>query len=236
MIPHCGTPAISRLPACTLPAVGPWAAPSFPSLPHSIMEDHGRSWKRDLRLTHKSKITRRGFSGAARNRNHAGQTVFSKVLISGTGHPGDTPHRVCIGRHIGAFQYDGAHPGIACEKVQKSLVDLRGDGVPQEELSLLAGQGHLQCRDFNALIAHTTIVFMWYMFVAYNCRLEIDQRTFGELFYACCDKIRDISFIESLNRILSLAVNQLNRLETFCEKAVQAFFETVIEAALFVQL
>ncbi|TKB06024.1 transposase [Desulforhopalus sp. IMCC35007] len=28
----------------------------------------------------------------------------------------------------------------------------------------------IQCRDFDALIAHTTIVFMRHMFVAYNCR------------------------------------------------------------------
>jgi hypothetical protein len=90
----------------------------------------------------------------------------------------------------------------------------------------------IQCRDFDALIAHTTIVFMRYMFVAYNCRRETDQRTFGELFYACCDELRDISFIESLYRVLTFAVNQLQALETFCEKTVQMFFGTIIDAAL----
>ena len=90
----------------------------------------------------------------------------------------------------------------------------------------------IQCRDFDALIAHTTIVFMRYMFVAYNCRCETDQRTFGDLFYACCDELRDISFIESLYRILTLAVFQLLALGTFCEKTIQIFFDTLIEAAL----
>ena len=90
----------------------------------------------------------------------------------------------------------------------------------------------IQCRDFDALIAHTTIVFMRYMFVTYNCRRETDHRTFGDLFYACCDELRDISFIEALYRILTLAVHQLQVLETFCEKTIQMFFETLMEAAL----
>ena len=63
----------------------------------------------------------------------------------------------------------------------------------------------IQCRDFDALIAHTTIVFMRYMFLAYHCRMETDHCTFGDLFYACCDEVADISFIEALCRILTLA-------------------------------
>jgi hypothetical protein len=35
-------------------------------------------------------------------------------------------------------------------------------------------------------IAHTTIVFMRYMFLAYQCRMETDYRTFGDLFYGGC--------------------------------------------------
>jgi hypothetical protein len=90
----------------------------------------------------------------------------------------------------------------------------------------------IQCRDFDALIAHTTIVFMRYMFLAYQCRLETDHRTFGQLFYACCDEVGDISFIEALYRILTLAAERLRKLGTFCEKTATAFFDTVIDAAL----
>jgi len=46
----------------------------------------------------------------------------------------------------------------------------------------------IQCRDFDALIAHTSIVFMRYMFLAYQCRMENDHRTFGDLFYAVKDR------------------------------------------------
>ena len=90
----------------------------------------------------------------------------------------------------------------------------------------------IQCRDYDVLIAHTTIVFMRYMFLAYQCRLETDRRTFGQLFYACCDEVSDISFIEALYRILTLATERLRKLGTFCEKTATAFFNSVMEASL----
>jgi hypothetical protein len=90
----------------------------------------------------------------------------------------------------------------------------------------------IQCRDFDALIAHTTIVFMRYMFLAYSCRMETDHRTFGDLFYACCDEVADISFLEALCRILTLATNRLKQLGTFCEKTATAFFDAIMNTAL----
>lgn len=90
----------------------------------------------------------------------------------------------------------------------------------------------IQCRDYDALIAHTTIVFMRYMFIAYQCRMEADQRSFGDLFYACCDEISDISFVESLYRILNLASQQLREIGSFCEKTAKVFFDTALQAAL----
>ena len=63
----------------------------------------------------------------------------------------------------------------------------------------------IQCRDYDALVAHTSIVFMRYMFLAYQNRIKTDNRTFDELFYACCDEVSDISFVESLYRIMTLA-------------------------------
>jgi len=90
----------------------------------------------------------------------------------------------------------------------------------------------IQCRDFDALIAHTTIVFTRYMFLAYRCRMETDHRTFGDLFYACCDELSDISFIEALYRILILVADRLRERGACCEKTAQAFFDAAIEAAL----
>ena len=90
----------------------------------------------------------------------------------------------------------------------------------------------IQCRDFDALIAHTSIVFMRYMFLAYQCRMETDQRTFGDLFYACCEEVADISFMQALYRILTLAADRLKQLGTFCEKTADAFFDAIMDTAL----
>jgi len=90
----------------------------------------------------------------------------------------------------------------------------------------------IQCRDFDALIAHTTIVFMRYMFLAYQCRIETDQRSFGDLFYACCEEVADISFMQALYRILTLAADQLKQMGTFCEKTAVALFDAIMETAL----
>ncbi|MCP3873786.1 MAG: transposase [Desulfobacteraceae bacterium] len=90
----------------------------------------------------------------------------------------------------------------------------------------------IQCRDYDALVAHTSIVFMRYMFLAYEDRLKTDNRTFGELFYACCDEVSDISFVESLYRIMTLAGNRLKSLGSYCEKTAGAFFDAIMETAL----
>ena len=73
---------------------------------------------------------------------------------------------------------------------------------------------------------------MRYMFIVYQCRLESDHRTFGELFYRCCSEVDDIAFIESLYRVLSLAVDQLKTIGSYCEKTASAFFDAIINTAL----
>lgn len=90
----------------------------------------------------------------------------------------------------------------------------------------------IQCRDFDALIAHTSIVFMRYMFLAYQCRIETDHRTFGDLFYVCCDEVSDISFLEALYRILTLAADHMKNIGSYCEKTASALFDAIINTAL----
>lgn len=90
----------------------------------------------------------------------------------------------------------------------------------------------IQSRDFDALVAHTSIVFMRYMFLAYQHRIETDNRTFGELFYACCEEVSDISFVESLYRIMVLAGNRLKAIGNYCEKTATTFFDAIMQTAL----
>jgi len=90
----------------------------------------------------------------------------------------------------------------------------------------------IQCRDFDALIGHTSIVFLRYMFLAYLNRTEIDHRTFGDLFYACCQEQADITFTEALHRILLLAVQKVRQAGGYCERTVSDFFDAVMETTL----
>jgi hypothetical protein len=62
--------------------------------------------------------------------------------------------------------------------------------------------------------------------------MQTDHRSFGDLFYACCDEVADISFIEALFRILTLAVERLKGVGTFCEKTATTFFDAIMDIAL----
>lgn len=90
----------------------------------------------------------------------------------------------------------------------------------------------IHSRDYDALIGHTSVVFMRYMFLAYQHRTTTDHRTYGDLFYACCDEIKDIHFMEALYRLLTLALASIRKMGTYCEKTVETFFDAIIDAAL----
>ena len=65
-----------------------------------------------------------------------------------------------------------------------------------------------QARDFDTLIAHPTIVLMRYISLAFEQRRLDDPRSLGFLFHACCEEMRDVTYLESLKRILELAMPQ----------------------------
>jgi hypothetical protein len=70
--------------------------------------------------------------------------------------------------------------------------------------SFLALAIEFQSRSDDALVAHTTIVFMRYIMLEIESRNEEDPRTIGNLFYVCCDELEDIKLIYSLRLILSI--------------------------------
>lgn len=53
-----------------------------------------------------------------------------------------------------------------------------------------------QGRSYDSMVAHTTIVFCRYIFLALESRESKDPRTLGNLFYYYCDELEDISFKE----------------------------------------
>ena len=99
--------------------------------------------------------------------------------------------------------------------------------MEKQYLDLVKG---VQIRDFDGLIAYTTIAMMRYTFLSYEQRLHDDPRTFGELFYACCDEIKDLSVLEALQRILTLAIHKLRNNIELSEQVVQEMLEAFMGA------
>jgi hypothetical protein len=95
-----------------------------------------------------------------------------------------------------------------------------GENLPNEEIVRIYGRRwdievffrtakqHLelergcQSRDFDALIAHTSIVMARYIFLSIEKRRTDDPRTLGILFHHFCDEAADCTLVEALGRIL----------------------------------
>jgi hypothetical protein len=86
----------------------------------------------------------------------------------------------------------------------------------------------VQVRNFDGMIAHTTMVMMRYLFLSYRQRCETDDRTLGELFVARCDELRDITLLEALHRMVTLVANELRKIELTSEEFIQTIIDTIM--------
>ena len=55
-----------------------------------------------------------------------------------------------------------------------------------------------QGRSYDALVAHTAVVCCRYVMLALAKRTNMDPRTLGSLFYACCEELQQATFDEAL--------------------------------------
>lgn len=90
----------------------------------------------------------------------------------------------------------------------------------------------VQLRDFDGLMAHTTIVMARYMFLSLEQRRQVDERTLGDLFYVCASELADLPLVVALERILVLVVDKLRQEFKKSEDFVQVLMETFMEVAL----
>lgn len=86
----------------------------------------------------------------------------------------------------------------------------------------------VQVRNFDGLVAHTTIVLMRYLFLSYRQRCETDDRTLGELFIARCDELRDITLLEALHRMATLVADELRKIELTSNEIIQTIIDTIM--------
>ena len=89
-----------------------------------------------------------------------------------------------------------------------------------------------QLRDFDGMIGHITIAMSRYIFLAIEQRRQDDPRTLGSLFFACCDEMKDLTLLEAMQRILSLAMQKLRSLELVTEEVVLAIVDAIMGVAI----
>ena len=64
-----------------------------------------------------------------------------------------------------------------------------------------------QCRTYDAMIAHTTIVFSRYIFLAWEHRKNNDTKTLGHLFFEFGEDVREVDFKEALLGLMKLILD-----------------------------
>jgi hypothetical protein len=90
----------------------------------------------------------------------------------------------------------------------------------------------IQVRDFDSILAHSTIVMIRYIFLAVEQRHASDDRTIGALFLAASDEMRDISLTEALARILCLVGDRVREFYATSEQVVLEIIECTMKEAL----
>ena len=90
----------------------------------------------------------------------------------------------------------------------------------------------IQVRDFDSIVAHSSIVMIRYIFLAVEQRYASDDRTIGSLFVATSDEIRDLSLTEALVRIFSVVWNKVRKFYSTSEQLVLEIIDATMKEAL----
>jgi len=85
-----------------------------------------------------------------------------------------------------------------------------------------------QLRDFDGIIGQITNVMSRYVVLAFAQRCHDDPRTLSSLFYACCEEQQDLSLVEAMQRLLSMALNKVRAAGILAEDAVLANVDAVM--------
>jgi hypothetical protein len=89
-----------------------------------------------------------------------------------------------------------------------------------------------QLRDYDGMLAHITIVMSRYIFLAFEQRCHDDPRTLGSLFFAYSDEMKDLSLVEALQRILSLAMKKIRSAGIVTEDVALALVDSIMNIAI----
>jgi hypothetical protein len=89
-----------------------------------------------------------------------------------------------------------------------------------------------QLRDYDGIVAHITIAMSRYIFLSFEQRSHDDPRTLGSLFFACSDEMKDLTLLEAMQRILSLAMEKIRSLGIVAEDVALALVDSIMCVAI----
>jgi hypothetical protein len=140
---------------------------------------------------------------------------------------------------------------VSCDKDRGWLALLSTDtSLPDEEIIRLYGKRwdievffkmckqhlklvkEIQIRNYDGLIAHTSMVIARYNVLSLYQRESIDGRSFGDLFRACYDELANLTFIDALKRILQEISMVLRKTYRLPEEVLRSMIELVMGKAI----
>lgn len=89
-----------------------------------------------------------------------------------------------------------------------------------------------QLRDYDGMVAHITIAMSRYIFLSFEQRNHDDPRTLGSLFFACSDEMEDLSLVEAMQRILSIAMEKIRTAGIVTEDVALALVDSIMSIAI----
>ena len=81
---------------------------------------------------------------------------------------------------------------------------------------------------YDALTAHTAIVFARYMMLTLEQRRNMDERSLGELFYLTIDELEDLHYLAALASLLSLLMDCAKEAEILDEEQVNQLLDLFV--------
>ncbi|WP_232223095.1 hypothetical protein [Desulfosarcina sp. BuS5] len=90
----------------------------------------------------------------------------------------------------------------------------------------------IQIRNYDGLIGHTSLVMARYNILSLFQRESVDQRSFGDLFRACNEELSSITFIDTLKRIMQLAMAALRNAHNLSERIINSILDLIMGEAI----
>ena len=96
--------------------------------------------------------------------------------------------------------------------------------------SLLRLTRECQSISYDAMSAWVSVVFARYVMLAYLNRLDVDERTTGELFYSVCDELADITLLEAFELLMRVWGEYVSEKLGLLEEDLSAMLEVFLSS------